>query len=209
MNRLLSTLVLLLCSQASAAAQGGIRITPYVGSFEPMFPMVSVADGLNPDVELSSAPLVGVEVAGALARFPWLHAYTGIAHTAPRLHLSGAMESAPANGPSVRSRILVPTAGIVLSPRLGNLPFRPTLRLGGGVKSYTFDLAEQRSRVANFTGDVGFGAAAAWPGGPGLSAEARWLPSRFNARNLPIRSDGGERQEQNDWVFQIGLRLTP
>ncbi len=204
--------ILALALAAGAALPAGaqtLRIKPYVGAFQPMLPMVSVADGRNPDVELASAPAVGLELAVAPRGATWVHAYGGLTFTTPRLYLSGAMESEPVNGTSARSTLLIPTAGVVLSPRLGTLPVRPTLRLGVGLKSYTFDLVEQRDRVTDFTGDVGLGFAADAPGPASVTAEARWLPSRFDARNLPIRATGGAGQDQNDWMFQLGLRLNP
>jgi hypothetical protein len=174
-----------------------------------MLPVVSVADGRNPDVEFESAPAVGLELAVAPTRTPWLQVYGGLTFTTPRLYLSGAMESNPVNGASTRATLLIPTGGVVLSPAVRGLPLRPTLRLGAGAKSYTFDLVEQRGRVTDFTGDLGVGFTTARPGPVSFTAEARWLPSRFDARNLPVRAVGGIAQDQNDWMFQIGMRLNP
>lgn len=209
MKRVLFALALAVSAAGSAEAQGRVRITPYVGAFEPMLPVVSVADGRNPDVELESAPAVGVDVEVAPRRPGWLHLYGGVMYTTPRMYLSGAMQSHPANGTSVRSTLLIPTAGVVLAPRVGGLPVRPTLRLGVGAKSYAFDLAEQRDRVTDLTGDLGIGIAGDARGPVSFTAEARWLPSRFNARNLPIAATGGQEQDQNDWMFQLGVRLNP
>jgi hypothetical protein len=207
MKRITAVIALLLGAPGVLAAQ--VRITPTLGAFQPMLPMVSVADGLNPDVELQSAPAVGLELAVAPRRAPWLQLYGGLTYTTPRLYLSGAMESNPVNGASTRATLLIPTAGVVMAPSVRGLPVRPTLRLGAGVKSYTFDLVEQRDRVTDFTGDLGIGFTTGHPGPVSFTAEARWLPSRFDARNLPIRTTGGHGQDQNDWMFQIGMRLNP
>jgi hypothetical protein len=209
MMRILPLLVIAMATAGTASAQTALRVTPTLGAFEPMLPMVSVADGQNPDVELESAPAVGLELGLAPARAPWLQMYAGLTYTTPRLYLSGAMESQPVNGTSARSTLLIPTAGLVLSPGVRGLPVRPTLRLGAGVKSYTFDLVEQRDRVTDFTADVGIGFTSGRPGPVSFTAEARWLPSRFDARNLPIRTTGGRGQDQNDWMFQLGMRLNP
>lgn len=209
MKRLLAVLALLLGAPGTLDGQAAVRITPTLGAFQPMLPMVSVADGRNPDVELQSAPAVGLEVSVAPARAPWLQVYGGLTYTTPRLFLSGAMESQPVNGASTRATLLIPTAGVVLSPSVRRLPVRPTLRLGLGAKSYTFDLVEQRDRVTDFTGDVGIGFTSGRPGPVSFTAEARWLPSRFDASNLPIRATGGRGQDQNDWMFQLGMRLNP
>jgi hypothetical protein len=209
MIRIVALLALSLGMAGTAAAQAAVRITPTLGAFQPMLPVVSVADGRNPDVELESAPAVGLELGVTPRRAPWLQVYGGLTYTTPRLYLSGAMESQPVNGASTRASLIIPTAGVVLSPALRGLPVRPTLRLGAGAKSYTFDLVEQRDRVTDLTGDLGIGFTTGRPGPVSFTAEARWLPSRFDARNLPIRTTGGRDQDQNDWMFQIGMRLNP
>jgi hypothetical protein len=207
MKRFTAAIALLLGAPGVLAAQ--VRITPTLGAFQPMLPVVSVADGRNPDVELESAPAVGLEAGVSPRRVPWMQVYGGLAYTTPRLYLSGAMESQPVNGASARATLLIPTAGVLLSPHVPGLPVRPTLRLGAGVKSYTFDLVEQRDRVTDFSGDLGVGFTTGRPGPVSFTAEARWLPSRFDAANLPIRAIGGRGQDQNDWMFQLGMRLNP
>lgn len=209
MKRTILALALLAGAALPAQAQGVLRIKPYVGAFEPMMPIVSIADGRNPDVELESAPAVGLEVEVAPRRLGWLHLYGGVTYTTPRMYLSGALQSQPVNGTSVRSTLLIPTAGVIVAPRLGGVPVRPTLRLGVGAKHYGFDLAERRDGVTDLTGDLGLGFATEGPGPASFSAEARWLPSRFDARNLPIASTGRHGQDQNDWMFQLALRLHP
>jgi hypothetical protein len=207
MKRITTAIALLLGAPGVLAAQ--VRITPTLGAFQPMLPVVSVADGRNPDVELESAPAVGLELGVSPRRAPWLQVYGALTYTTPRLYLSGAMESQPVNGASARATLLIPTAGVLLSPAVRGLPVRPTLRLGAGAKSYTFDLVEQRNRVTDFSGDLGVGFTTGRPGPVSFTAEARWLPSRFDARNLPVRATGGHEQDQNDWMFQIGMRLNP
>ncbi len=209
MKRILTLLALVMTAAGTAAAQTAVRVTSTLGAFQPMLPVVSVADGRNPDVELQSAPAVGLELGVAPRRAPWLQLYGGLTFTTPRLYLSGAMESQPVNGASTRATLLIPTAGVVLSPAVRGLPVRPTLRLGAGAKSYTFDLVEQRGRVTDVTGDLGIGFTSGRPGPVSFTAEARWLPSRFDARNLPNRAAGAHAQDQNDWMFQIGMRLNP
>ena len=207
MRRWIAALGAVLIAAGGARAQSPLRVKPYVGAFAPMLPMVAVNDGENPDVEMQSAPVVGVEVEAA-AR-DWLRVYAGAAWTSPRLALSGAMVSSPVNGATSRTTLLLPTAGVIVAPRIGGAAVRPTLRLGAGAKRYRFDLVEQRHAVTDFTGDVGFGLAGGDDGPIGISAEARWLPSRFSARNLPIPAVGNPRQDQNDWLFQISARFRP
>ena len=206
MIRYLGVLALVFGVAGTAPAQSALRISTSAGSLVPMLPLVSVNDGQNPDVELQSAPAVGLEL-GFAAR-SWATVYGGLTYASPRLVLSGAMETRPVDGPSVRTNLLIPTAGVQLSRQLGATSVRPSLRLGLGVKSYTFDLYDQDDRVTRLTGDLGLGISAG-EGPVVMSAEARWLPSTFSARSLPIRATGGTGQDQNDWMFQLGFRFRP
>jgi hypothetical protein len=208
MRRIPVVLALLLAGAAGTAeAQSALRIKPYVGAFAPSLPVVSVGDGRNPDVELESAPVMGVEL--EVVPRHWLRVYGGVAYAAPRMNLSGAMRLEEVDGSSVRTTLLLPTAGVVLSPSLGSRSLRPSLRLGLGAKRYTFDMARQRDAVTDLTGDLGIGISAGEEGPVSLSAEARWLPSRFDGRNLPMPVVGGGQQDQNDWLFQLAFRFRP
>lgn len=206
MKRILGVLALLMAAAGTASAQSALRVNASLGSFAPMLPVVSVADGQNPDVELESATATTLEL-GFAAR-PWATLYGGLTYAQPRLALSGAMESSAVNGASTRTTLLIPTAGVMLSRQLGRTTLRPSLRLGLGAKSYRFDLAEQDDRVTDLTGDLGLGLSAG-DGPVAMTAEARWLPSTFHARSLPIRATGGAEQDQNDWIFQLGFRFRP
>lgn len=207
MRRMLAALVLSACAVGSGHAQGPLRLKPYVGAFAPMLPVVAVDDGHDPDVEMQSAPAVGLELEAVPAA--WLRVYAGVTYTAPRLSLSGAMVSNPVNGASAATSLLIPSAGVILAPRVGRLAVRPTLRLGAGAKRYHFDLVERHGAVTDFTGDLGVGVTAADDGPVGVSAEARWLPSRFDAANLPVPVVAARRQDQNDWLFQLSFRFRP
>jgi len=207
MRRSLGVLAALVCLAGTASAQSAVRLKPYVGAFAPMLPVVAVDDGRNPDVEMQSAPAVGMELE-AVANH-WLRAYAGVTYTAPRLTLGGVMQAGPVNGLSTGTTLLIPAAGVILAPRIGGLAVRPTLRLGAGAKRYHFDLVEQRRAVTDFTGDLGVGIAGADEGPVSFAAEARWLPSRFSADNLPVGAIGHLRQDQNDWLFQLSFRFRP
>jgi hypothetical protein len=196
----------LVCVAGTASAQSALRINTSVGSFTPMLPVISVNDTRNADVELESATATTLEL-GYVAR-SWATVYGGLTYTQPRLVLSGALETHQVNGASSRTNLLIPTLGVMLSRPIGQTSIRPNLRLGIGVKSYKFDLAEQDDRVGNLTGDLGLGFSAG-DGPVSMTAEARWLPSTFNARSLPIRATGNTDQDQNDWLFQLGFRFRP
>jgi len=207
MQRWMAALGAVLMLADGAHAQSPLRVKPYVGAFAPMLPVVAVNDGENPDVEMQSAPAVGMELEAAPRT--WLRVYAGVTWTSPRLALSGAMVSSPVNGTTSRTTLLIPSAGVILAPQLGSLAVQPTLRLGAGAKRYRFDLVEQRHAVTDFTGDFGVGLSSRDDAPVGVSAEARWLPSRFAARNLPVPVIGNPRQDQNDWLFQVSARFRP
>lgn len=206
MTRIFGVLALLAGVASTAQAQSALRVNSSLGAFTPMLPVVSVNDGRNPDVELQSATAATLEL-GYAAR-SWATVYAGITYAQTRLVLSGALESSEVNGASARTSLLIPTAGVMLSRGLGSTTLRPSLRLGLGVKSYRFDLAEHDDRVGNLTGDLGLGLSAG-EGPVTMTAEARWLPSTFDASSLPMRALGNTDQEQNDWLFQLGFRFRP
>ena len=85
--------------------------------------------------------------------------------------------------------------------------FRPTLRLGGGLKSYSFT-TNGASSSASFTGDIGVG----FRGGTGpieISGEMRLLPSAFDQAKLPLRGLSPQDQRQTDVLFSIGVTVKP
>ncbi|HEX9937070.1 MAG TPA: hypothetical protein VGB15_08100, partial [Longimicrobium sp.] len=73
MRRTLAALAALLALAGGAQAQTTVRLKPYVGAFTPMLPVVAVNDGAHPDVEMQSAPAVGMELEAAPR--PWLRVY--------------------------------------------------------------------------------------------------------------------------------------
>jgi hypothetical protein len=206
MRRLVSLLIAALAGTegAAAAQERPFSVRPSIGVFAPALPLVAVADGYHPHVRLGGGPLVGMEIGYRIA--PAVGVYGGVSTVLTRLYHSGAMELRDVDGPySSRATLVTPTAGIQLSPRFSALDIEPTVRLGIGSKLYYFDLHDVNSPVANLTGDLGVGILAG--AGPlRVLAEARWMPSRFDARYLPVRTMGSERQTQNDWTFQIGFR---
>ena len=206
MKRFFGVLALVFGLAGTASAQSALRINTSVGTFAPMLPLVSVADGLSPDVELQSAPAATLEL-GFAAR-SWATVYGGVTYAQPRLALSAAQSTDPQDGATARGTLLIPTAGVLLSRPRAPGALHPTLRLGVGVKSYGFDVVGHDDRITALTGDFGLGLAAG--DGPfSVMAEARWLPSRFDASELVDRASGSTDQDQNDWLFQLGFRFRP
>jgi hypothetical protein len=99
------------------------------------------------------------------------------------------------------------TAGVVLSTALGPY-FRPTLRVGGGLKGYAFDLANTENQWRP-TADIGVGFRGSGNGPIGISAEVRYLPSSFDQGKLPIRGITPQAQRQTDLVFSVGVSVRP
>lgn len=193
----------LVALSASALPAQSIAVRPHLGTFAPLMPLVAFGDGYSNDVELSSAPAFGLAVDVEL--IPALSLYGGVQGTFTRLNHSPAMELRDMDGlNSSRVGLLVPTGGFLFSPALGGSVLRPTLRLGAGVKLYDFDLYDANKLVTNLVGDAGIGFTAG-TGAISLTTEARWLPSRFDAKTLPIRVSGDAMQLQHDWVFSIGF----
>jgi hypothetical protein len=102
--------------------------------------------------------------------------------------------------------VIVGTAGLMMEADwFSNL--RPTLRLGGGVKTYMFTMNGASSSLS-FTGDVGAG----FRGGSGMlevSGEVRFLPSTFDQAKIPLRGLVPQDQNQSDLLFTIGVTIKP
>jgi hypothetical protein len=204
----LATVVLLAaCAPVAFAQQQRVTIRSQVGVFTSALPLVAVADGYNQNVQLGAAPLIGLDLELAIARGVAL--YGGGAAVFTRLHHSGAMELESVDGEhSSRAALFASTGGLLMAMPLGVGALRPALRVGAGAKIYNFDLHHARSPVIAPTGDIG--ATIEVGSGPvRFFTEARWLPSRFDARLLPIRTTGNHRQLQHDWALQVGFRARP
>jgi hypothetical protein len=191
---------------AAGAQEPGLLLRSRIGVFAPGLPLVAVADGYHPSVHLAPGPLFGLDAERGLTG-P-LTAYAGIAAAFSRLHHSGVMELSPGDGTdSSRATLLMPTAGILVTPRIEGLLLRPMLRLGAGAKVYRFDLTHATSPVWHPTADLGVGFTSE-AGGLRFFTEARWMPSRFDARYLPIRATDGFMQTQADWQVQLGFGVS-
>ena len=211
MKNLVSTLALLVGVTGVASAQvlpvqqdPKLSLHVMVGVFAPVLPVVSIADGRNPSVELESATAVAAELNYRLGAR--IEIYGGITHVRSRMNHSSAMELEGPGRPSSPVNVFTPTGGFLLRFRLGNLFVQPTVRLGAGIKFYEFNILEVTDGVQDFTGDIGIGIESI--GGPVfVTAEARWMPSQFDPAFLPIRTTTSPKQLQNDWVFLLGVKF--
>jgi hypothetical protein len=217
MRKMILALALFFGASSVAMAQdGAVSLKPHLGVYAPAWALVQVQDGYHSHVELGAGPLVGLELDVNVLR-PWFNVYAGFTGAFSRLHHSGVMELRDVDSPaSSRANLYLPTVGLFFAPAIGDIiraagdiPLHPTLRLGMGAKLYDFGLWDRRGgMVSDFTGDIGFGFLTG--AGPlSYSVEARWAPSSFDARTLPIRAYGNTDQTQNDWLFQMGVQLRP
>lgn len=182
-----------------------LGLRAYVGAFAPVLPLVAApADYIYASVELESGSAVGFEFDYALGGS--LRAYLGIAHARSRVNHSSLMVIQGPFRDESPVGLFAPTLGLIIAPRLGSHDVRPTLRLGGGVKFYDFDLVEVTGGVQDPTADLGVGLMAGTHP-VAFTAEARWLLSQFDPAYLPVRVIGAKKQLQDDLVFQLGLRF--
>lgn len=201
---LLSTLVV-----PGLAAQGGdvigsrsMRVTALTGGLAHSSALVVGPTG-GSDTRLSPGPTFGLEVQYPTFSFGSL--YAGVAGSFSTLEHGSNLGVAAGPGSS-GATIILGTAGLSLEADwFDNL--HPTLRLGGGLKAYSFTTSGASS-YAGFTGDVGVG----FRGGAGaveVSGELRFLPSAFDQAKLPLRGLVPQDQQQNDLLFTVGVTIKP
>jgi hypothetical protein len=201
--------------QASAAAGPGkshLGFATYVGTFAPVLSLMAFRNGVDPDVRLDPASSFAAEITWALGgKFGLRGVYAGMTHVRTRVNHSSAMvftgtdEQRMAYSPV---NLTAPTLGVMFIPgQPGWLFFRPTLRIGGGVKFYDFQMREIANGVQDPMLDLGFGMLKESSSTLSFMAEARWMPSKFDPKYLPVPLITGNAQLQNDWVLQLGFRL--
>lgn len=156
------------------------------------------------DTRLSAGPTIGLELQYKMFSLGSL--YAGLAGSFSTLE-HGTNLGAIAGPGSSAATIILGTAGLMLEASDWFADFRPTLRLGGGLKKYSFT-TNGASSTASFTGDVGVG----FRGGAGpieISGEMRLLPSAFDQAKLPLRGLSPQDQRQTDVLFSIGVTVKP
>lgn len=186
----------------------GAGISTYVGMFAPVLSLVPIKNGVDPDVRLDAAPSLAAEVTWPFWRA--LSAYGGLSHVRTRVNHSSAMVFTGTDEQRMadsRVNLTTPSLGLLYAPTISWLTFRPTIRIGGGVKFYDFQLREVANGVQDPMADLGFGIMSVASSDVAFLAEARWMPSKFDPKFLPIPIVSGDPQLQNDWVFHIGFRF--
>ena len=204
--RLSLSTVMLLCMtrglEAQASTGGSTRVTAISGALLHGSAVVVDPQGIS-DTRLSAGPTFGIEVQQSMFSFGSI--YAGVAGSFSTLE-HGANLSVSAGPGASGATVILGTAGLMMEGGwFDNL--RPTLRLGGGVKAYSFTMNGASSSLS-FTGDVGVG----FRGGSGIlevGGEIRFLPSTFDQGKIPLRGLVPQDQGQNDLLFSIGVTIRP
>jgi len=156
------------------------------------------------DTRLGPGPTFGLELQYKMFSLGSL--FGGVAGSFSTLE-HGANLGVAAGPGSSGATVLLGTAGIVLEASDWFADFHPTLRLGGGLKSYSFTTSGASS-FTTVTGDIGAG----FRGGAGaieISGEVRYLPSAFDQGKLPLRGLSPQDQRQTDLLFTVGVTVKP
>lgn len=182
---------------------GAMRITAISGGIAYGSALVVDPAGSS-DTRLTAGPTFGLEL--QFPDFPLGSFFAGIAASFSSLE-HGANLGVVAGPGSSGAAMILGTAGVVLEATDWFDNMRPTLRLGGGFKSYMFD-ANGASSNTTLTGDVGVGFRAG--SGPiEILGEVRFLPSAFDQAKLPLRGLSPQDQQQNDLMFTVGVTVRP
>jgi hypothetical protein len=200
---LLLTLAVPGLTAQDASASRSTRVTALSGGLAHGSALVVDPVGSS-DTRLSPGATFGLEIQHPTFSFGSL--YAGVAGSFSTLE-HGANLGVAAGPGSSGATIILATAGLVIeaSDWFDNL--RPTLRLGGGLKAYSFTTTGASSYAA-FTGDIGAG----FRGGAGaieISGEVRYLPSAFDQGKLPLRGLSPQDQRQTDLLFTVGVTVKP
>jgi hypothetical protein len=180
----------------------GARIGTSIAVFVPLDAMI--VSGGGRDTRLGAGTAFSLDLQYGVAGFAALYA-GGTAAFSTLSRGTDFQTAATAGSDHVMMGAL--TGGAVLGYFGLHPAIAPTLRLGGGIKMYSFDVAGAESHTRP-TGDIGIGLR----GGAGpfdMGAEIRYLPSTFDQARLPTRGIVAQEQRQTDVLLSlsIGLRM--
>ena len=189
--------------EAQGTTGGSTRVTAISGAMLHGSAVVVDPQGIS-DTRLSAGPTFGLEIQNSM--FSFASIYAGVAGSFSTLE-HGANLSVSTGPGSSGATVILGTAGLMFEAKDWFDNLRPTLRLGGGVKAYSFTMNGASSFVS-FTGDVGAG----FRGGSGaveIAGEIRFLPSTFDQAKIPLRGFTPQDQNQSDLLFSIGVTIRP
>jgi len=179
------------------------RIGAGTGGYVPRSSVIRTSDGS--DTRLAAGPAFSVDLEYLAVQ--WVSVFASGSAAFPSLRLGSAIRP-DVQGPSNQVMLLGATAGVLILIPGVSPHFQPTLRAGGGLKAYSFDLTGAKSQ-SRLTGDFGVGFRGLGNGPIEVAAEVRYLPSSIDQARLPTRGIVPQKQRQNDWLFGIGIAVRP
>jgi hypothetical protein len=191
-------------AQTQQTGPGRWRIGASTGGYVPHSSLIRAAD--SSDTRLGAGPAFSLDLQYLASRY--ISVYANGLLTFGTITLGSSIRPSVV-GPSNQVMVTAGTAGVLLTADgwLGE-HVQPTLRLGGGFKWYSFDLADTQSQVRP-TVDIGLGFRGVGSGSIEVTAEVRYLLSSFDQGKLPTRGIAPQAQRQNDLVFAIGIGIRP
>ncbi|MGQ0639849.1 MAG: hypothetical protein ACT4P6_03615 [Gemmatimonadaceae bacterium] len=198
-------IVLLIAGPAQLMAQdvgpNPLRVSVMTGGLAPRSAFIVDARGSG-HTRLGAAPALGLDVQYEAFGSAALYASGAVAFAT--LH-HGTSLGVSVRGATSDAVLYAVTGGLVLYPFSGAL--RPIVRLGGGLKGYSFNMEGAEGAITP-TGDFGLGFRAG-TGAVELGAEVRYLPSVFDQAKLPTRGIVAQDQRQTDLLFGITITVRP
>jgi hypothetical protein len=191
-------------AQTPQADRSRWRIGAATGGYVPFSPLIRTTDSHY--TRLEAGPAFSIEAQFMVSGFA--SAYTSGILGFGTIRLGSSIRPAIV-GPSNQVMLAGGTAGVMLAPAnwLG-AHLQPTLRLGGGLKWYAFDLTDAENQMRP-TADIGLGFRGIGLGAIEVTAEVRYLPSSFDQGKLPTRGIAPQNQRQSDLFFSIGIGVRP
>lgn len=178
----------------------GTRLSAAVGAWAPRDAAIAAAGG--DDTRLTAGPAFGLEFQYDVASFAALF----VNGTTAVPTLRRGIDIQPAAAGSGETTIVSATGGVVFGLSGLHPNILPTLRLGGGMKYYSFDLTGADSHIRP-TGDVGIGFRGIGTGPIEVGADIRYLFSSFDQSHLPTRGITPQNQRQTDLLFSVGFAV--
>jgi hypothetical protein len=191
---------------AGGSQRGAWRLGASTGGYAPRSAVILGADGSN--TRLGAGPAFSLDVQYPASRYLSVYANGTMAFSTITF---GTSIRPSVVGPSNQVLVMGGTAGVLLSaPGSGGsgTHLQPTLRVGGGLKGYSFNLTDAQTQWRP-TGDIGLGFRGVGSGPIEVTAEVRYLPSSFDQSKLPIRGIVPQKQRQNDLAFGVGIAVRP
>jgi hypothetical protein len=190
-----------LAAQDSTIGDNPFRVSVMTGGLTSRSAVIVAASG-GGDTRLGAGPAFGVDLQYQVFSKGSLYGGGSVAFST--LH-HGTNLGVIVRGAASDAIVYAGTAGLVLDWMSG--AFRPIVRLGGGLKGYSFS-TEGAEGIITPTGDFGLGFRAG-TGAVELGAEFRYLPSVFDQAKLPTRGIVAQDQQQTDFLFGISVTVRP